>query len=671
MAKSASVKAQIEDLREKLRYHEYRYYVLDDPEIADATYDRMMEQLKALEAANPQLVTPDSPTQRVGGAPRSGFTAVKHRRAMLSLDNALNEDALREFDRRVRESLGRLTVDYVCEHKFDGLSVSLQYENARLARGVTRGDGTTGEDVTPNVRTIRSIPLQLNPATLKKLKLPLDFEVRGEIVMPRKAFEDLNRQQEEAGLKRYMNARNTAAGSVRVLDPSITAARKLDFFPYMLLVDGREPMRTHSESLEALGALQFKVSKDWARRTGIDEVIEYCRRWDERREKLPFDIDGIVVKVDSISLQNELGFTAKAPRWAAAYKYPARQETTVVQDIKVQVGRTGALTPVAWLEPVIVGGVTVSRSTLHNMDEIERLGLQVGDTVLIERAGEVIPKVLKVVKEGKERKRFRMPKECPECGSAIHKLEDEVAYRCVNAACPAKRKESLLHYAGRHAMDIDGLGDKIVDQLVDKALVKDPADLYKIKLEQVAALDRMADKSAQNLISEIDGSKKQSLARLIFALGIRFVGERTGQLLAEHFGSLEKIMDASEEELAEVHEVGPRIAASIKEFFSESANRRLVARLREAGVNMREERRAPASAKLAGKTFVFTGTLLNRSREDAEALVASHGGKATGSVSKKTDYVVVGADPGSKYDKAKTLGVTILDEEQFEQLIGV
>ena len=671
MAKSASAKAQIEDLREKLRYHEYRYYVLDDPEIADATYDRMMEQLKALEAANPQLVTPDSPTQRVGGAPRSGFTAVKHRRAMLSLDNALNEDALREFDRRVRESLGRLTVDYVCEHKFDGLSVSLQYENARLARGVTRGDGTTGEDVTPNVRTIRSIPLQLNPATLKKLKLPLDFEVRGEIVMPRKAFEDLNRQQEEAGLKRYMNARNTAAGSVRVLDPSITAARKLDFFPYMLLVDGREPMRTHSESLEALGALQFKVSKDWARRTGIDEVIEYCRRWDERREKLPFDIDGIVVKVDSISLQNELGFTAKAPRWAAAYKYPARQETTVVQDIKVQVGRTGALTPVAWLEPVIVGGVTVSRSTLHNMDEIERLGLQVGDTVLIERAGEVIPKVLKVVKEGKERKRFRMPKECPECGSAIHKLEDEVAYRCVNAACPAKRKESLLHYAGRHAMDIDGLGDKIVDQLVDKALVKDPADLYKIKLEQVAALDRMADKSAQNLISEIDGSKKQSLARLIFALGIRFVGERTGQLLAEHFGSLEKIMDASEEELAEVHEVGPRIAASIKEFFSESANRKLVARLREAGVNMREERRAPASTKLAGKTFVFTGTLLNRSREDAEALVASHGGKATSSVSKKTDYVVVGADPGSKYDKAKTLGVTILDEEQFEQLIGV
>jgi len=671
MAKAAPAKAQIQDLREKLRYHEYRYYVLDDPEVSDAAYDRMMEQLKALEAAHPALVTADSPTQRVGGTPRSGFVQVAHRRAMLSLDNALNEEALREFDRRAREALGRLTIDYVCEHKFDGLSVSLLYEGGKLVRAITRGDGSTGEDVTLNARTIRSCPLQIDAAIAKKLKLPSDFEVRGEIIMPHKAFEELNRQQDEQGLKRYMNARNTAAGSVRVLDPAITAARKLEFFPYMLLVDGREPMKTHSESLEALGKLQFKVSRDWARCNGIDDVWAFCQRWEARREKLPYEIDGIVVKVDAIGLQNELGFTAKAPRWAVAYKYPARQETTVVNDILVQVGRTGALTPVAVLEPVVVGGVTVSRSTLHNMDEIERLGLRIGDTVLIERAGEVIPKVLKVVKEGKPRTAFRMPKDCPECGSKIHKAEEEVAYRCVNAACPAKRKESLLHYAGRHAMDIDGLGDKIVDQLVEKGMVKDPADLYKLKLDDVAAMERMAEKSAQNLLAEIGESKKNSLARLIYALGIRFVGERTGQLLAEHFSSLEKLMEASEEELAEVREVGPKVAASIKEFFSEAANRKLVARLRDAGVNTREEKKAPRSSKLEGKTFVFTGTLVNRSREDAEALVASHGGKATGSVSKKTDYVVVGGDPGSKYEKAKSFDVTILDEKGFEKLLGL
>ncbi len=671
MAKGSNLKAQAEELRAKLRHHEYRYYVLDDPEISDAAYDRLMEQLRALESANPQLVTPDSPTQRVGGAAREGFVQVKHKRAMLSLENALNENALREFDRRAREALGRLTIDYVCEHKFDGLSISLQYEDGVLVRGVTRGDGTTGEDVTSNVRTIRTIPLQIERPVLKKAGLPADFEVRGEIIMTHKAFEELNRQQEAQGLKRYMNARNTAAGSVRVLDPSITAARKLEFLPYLLLVDGRVPMKNHSDALEALSKLQFKVSKDWARCSGIDEVWDFCQRWDARRDKLPYEIDGIVVKVDSIGLQNELGFTAKAPRWAVAYKYPARQETTVVNDILVQVGRTGALTPVAVLEPVIVGGVTVSRSTLHNMDEIERLGVRIGDTVLIERAGEVIPKVVKVVKEGKQRTAFRVPKECPECGSKIHKSEEEVAYRCVNAACPAKRKETLLHFAGRHAMDIDGLGDKIVDQLVDKGMVKDAADLYKLKLDEVAELERMAEKSAQNLLDEIADSKKNSLSRLIYSLGIRFVGERTGQLLAEHFGSLEKMMEASEEELAEVNEVGPKVAASIKEFFSEAANRKLVARLRDAGVNTREEKKALRSSKLAGKTFVFTGTLANRSREDAEALVASHGGKATGSVSKKTNYVVVGADPGSKYDKAKSLGVAILDETGFEKLLGL
>ena len=468
---SAAIKKAIEGLREKLRHHEHRYYVLDDPEISDAAYDKLMQKLQALEAAHPELITPDSPTVRVGGTPREGFQTVRHARAMLSLDNAFSYDALRDFDRRVREGIGREKIEYIAEHKFDGLSISLQYAGGKLVRGVTRGDGTTGEDVTPNVKTIRSIPLRVDADVLKKAKIPADFEVRGEVLMTRKAFEALNRQQELSGGKIFVNARNSAAGAVRVLDPSITAARRLDFFAYYLFVDGKVPFPKHSESLLALKQLRFRASDDWKLCNGIDAVIAYCEDWDAKREKLPYEIDGVVIKVNSTGIQNELGFTSKAPRWAIAYKYPARQETTVVNDIRVNVGRTGALTPVAFLEPVQVGGVTVSRSTLHNMDEVGRLGVQIGDTVLIERAGEVIPHVLKVVKEGKNRKPFHMPKNCPECGSAIHHVEGEVAYRGVNAACPAKRKESLLHFASRHAMNIDGLGDKIVDQLVDKGLV--------------------------------------------------------------------------------------------------------------------------------------------------------------------------------------------------------
>jgi DNA ligase (NAD+) len=671
MAKAApaSVKKEIEQLREKLRHHEYRYYVLDDPEISDAAYDKLMERLKALEAAYPELVTADSPTVRVGGTPREGFQTVRHARAMLSLDNAFSYDALRDFDRRVREGSGKEKIEYIAEHKFDGLSVSLQYTGGKLVRGVTRGDGTTGEDVSPNVKTIRSVPLQVDATVLKKAKLPSDFEVRGEVLMTRKAFEELNRQQELSGGKIFVNARNSAAGAVRVLDPSITAARRLDFFAYYLFVDGKVPFAKHSESLEALKQLRFRASDDWKLCNGIDAVIAYCEAWDAKREKLPYEIDGVVIKVNSTAIQDEMGFTSKAPRWAIAYKYPARQETTVVNDIRVNVGRTGALTPVAFLEPVQVGGVTVSRSTLHNMDEVERLGLQIGDTVLIERAGEVIPHVLKVVKEGKNRKPFRMPKLCPECGSTIHKSEDEVAYRCVNAACPAKRKESLLHYASRHAMNIDGLGDKIVDQLVDKGLAKDVADLYALKEDEVAALERMAEKSAKNLLEEIEGSKKNTLARLIYALGIRFVGERTGQLLAEHFSSLEELAEADEEQLVAVNEVGPKVAAAIAEFFSEPANRQLIKKLHKAGVHPTAEKREVKSQKLAGKSFVFTGGLANRSREEAGELVQQHGGKVSGSVSKKTDFVIVGTDPGSKYDKAKELGVTILTESDFERLL--
>jgi DNA ligase (NAD+) len=668
---TSAVRKELEELREKIRQHEYLYYVADEPVISDAAFDRLMNRLKEIEAQHPELITGDSPSVRVGGTPREGFTTVQHVRRMLSLDNAFSGDALRDFDRRVREGIGQEKIEYIAEHKFDGLSISLQYEDGVLVRGVTRGDGTTGEDVTPNVKTIRSIPLRMDKNILKKVKLPTDFEVRGEVMMTRKAFEALNRHQEEVGGKIFVNARNSAAGAVRVLDPSITAHRKLDFFAYYLFVEGKVPFAKHSTSLEALKQLRFRASDDWKLCAGIEEVIAYCDAWDEKRAKLPYEIDGVVVKVNSTGIQNELGYTSKSPRWAIAYKYPARQETTVVQDIRVQVGRTGALTPVAILEPVVVGGVTVSRSTLHNMDEVERLGLQIGDTVLIERAGEVIPHVLKVVKEGKHRKPFQMPVNCPECGSTIHKSDDEVAYRCVNAACPAKRKESILHFAGRHAMNIDGLGDKIVDQLVEKGLVKDVADLYALREEQVSGLERMAEKSAQNLLEEIEASKKASLARLIYALGIRFVGERTGQLLAEQFSSLEELAEASEEKLVAVNEVGPKVAAAIAEFFSEPANRTLIKKLNKKGVRPTAEKREIKSQKLAGKSFVFTGGLENRSREEAGEIVLQHGGKLSGSVSKKTDYVVVGSDPGSKYEKAKELGVKVLTEAEYEKLLDL
>lgn len=667
---SNKAREELDKLRSEIRYHEHRYHVLDDPEIADAEFDRLMNRLKELETAHPELVTPGSPSLRIGGAPRTGFQTVAHVRPMLSLDNSYSAGDLLEFDRRVREGSGQQKIEYTAEHKFDGLSISLQYQGGVLGRGLTRGDGTTGEDVTLNVKTIRSIPLHVDTSALKKAGVSADFEVRGEIIMSRKAFGQLNRQQEERGGKVFANPRNAAAGAVRVLDPSVTAQRRLDFFAYYLYVDGRVPFKKHSDALRALHDLRFKVSADWKLCPSIEDVIQYCAAWDTRREKLPYEIDGVVVKVNSIPIQLELGYTAKSPRWAIAYKYPARQETTIVKDILIHVGRTGAVTPWALLEPVQIGGVTVTRSTLHNMDEVTRLGVQIGDTVLVERAGEVIPHVLKVVKEGKDRRPFVMPKSCPDCGSKIHKAEDEVAYRCVNSACPGKRKESLLHFAGRHAMNINGLGERIVDQLVEKGLVKDYADLYSLNFAQLSALERMAAKSAQNLLDEIEQSKKSSLARLIYALGIRFVGERTGQLIAEHFGSLQKFVDAGEDGLTEVREIGPTIAASIREFFSEAANRQLIKKLVHAGVNPTEAKRAAKSDKLAGKTFVFTGTLDRHSREDAGEIVKERGGKVGSSVSKKTDYVVVGADPGSKREKAKELGVAVLTESEFEKLIG-
>ena len=670
MAKNSAAAKEIERLREKIRHHEYLYYVNDDPEISDAQFDKLMNQLKKLEAENPKLATSDSPTQRVGGVAREGFQQVRHKTPMVSLDNAFSFDELANFDRRVRELTGREKVEYVTEHKFDGLSMSLIYEKGALVRAVTRGDGTTGEDVSPNVRTIRSIPLWIDAAQLKKAGIPGSFEVRGEAIMTRAAFEAMNEQQDAKGEKRYANPRNAAAGSVRVLDSSITASRRLGFFAYYLLADGRIPKKRHSEILEALDELRFKVSADWALCHGITEVEDYITKWDTKREKLGYEIDGIVVKVNEVGLQNELGFTSKAPRWAIAYKYQAHQETTLLKQIEVSVGRTGVLTPFAGFEPVQIGGVTVTTSTLHNMDEVRRLGVHAGDTVLVERAGEVIPHVLKVVKHGKEEKEFKMPEKCPVCGMKVHHTEGEVAYRCVNVSCPARKRESLLHFAGRHAMNIDGLGEKIVDQLLEKNEVKDFADLYKLDLKTLENLDRMGEKSAQNLIDEIAGSKKAALARLIYAIGMPFVGERTAQLLAEHFGSMAKLAEASPEELMEVPEVGPKVAEGVREFFSESANRKLIEHLRAVGVNMKEERQAPVSARFAGMTFVFTGTLAKRSREEAEALVVSHGGKPANSVSKKTTYVVVGEDAGSKLDKAKALGVTILTEPQFDKLLS-
>jgi DNA ligase (NAD+) len=670
MASGSEAAKKIEALREKIRHHEYLYYVLDDPQISDAAFDKLMNQLKTLEAAHPQLASPDSPTQRVGGAPREGVQQFRHSVPMMSLDNAFSFEALGEFNRRVTQTTGRETVEYVCEQKFDGLSMSLIYEKGKLVRGVTRGDGTTGEDVTPNVKTIRSIPLAIDAATLKKAGIGPDFEVRGEAMMTREAFERLNEQQEAQGGKRFANPRNAAAGAVRMLDPKITASRQLEFFAYYLLVDGRVPKKKHSEVLETLTALLFKASYDWKVCPSIEYVGKYINRVETRREKLPYEIDGVVIKVNEISLQNELGYTSKAPRWAIAYKYPARQETTLLKSIEVSVGRTGVLTPFAVFEPVQIGGVTVTKSTLHNLDEVRRLGVHAGDMVLVERAGEVIPHVLKVMKHGAEEKEFEMPSKCPVCGMRVYHTEGEVAYRCVNVSCPARRRESILHFAGRHAMNIDGLGDKIVVQLLEKGLVKDFADLYKLDLESVAELDRMAEKSAQNLLDEIAASKKGSLARLIYAIGIPFVGERTAQLLAGHFGSMVKLQQASAEELLAVEEVGEKIAEGVHEFFAESANRKLIERLRAVGVNMKDERAAPKSSKFAGMTFVFTGTLAKRSREEAEALVVSHGGKAGGSVSKKTTYVVVGTDPGSKFEKAKSLEVPILDEAQFDKLLA-
>jgi DNA ligase (NAD+) len=654
---------EVEKLRDELRRHEHLYYVLDAPEISDAEYDALMRRLQALEAQHPELATSDSPTQRVGGKPREGFVKVRHSLAMLSLDNALNETELLAFDRRVRELLEGAPYTYVTELKMDGLSMAAQYRDGRFVQAITRGDGTVGEDVTENARTIRSLPLRV------KAKFD-EFEVRGETVLNRQAFERLNAERDERNLPRFANPRNAAAGSLRVLEPQITASRRLDFYTYFLLSAGRPAMESHWEALEELNKMGFKVNHHRKLCSGIEEVVEFCSHWEAQREQLPYEIDGVVVKVDSVPQQRQLGFTAKAPRWAIAYKYPARQAVTTVEAIEVQVGRTGALTPVAHLKPVEVSGVTVSRATLHNEDEIERLNLQIGDQVVIERSGDVIPKVVRVQAEGSQRKKFRMPTHCPICGGHIVREEGEAARRCINTNCPARLKESILHFASRGVMNIDGMGYALVDQLVDRGLVKNVADIYGLTVDKLLTLERMGKKSAGNVIGNIDNSRNNPLPRVLTALGIRFVGERTAGFLAEAFASLDAISKASLEELQQAEEVGPKVAESIFQFFREPLNQELIDRLRAAGLQFTYQSTRPKTGPLHGLTFVLTGTLPNLSREEAKLRIEAAGGKVTGTVSKKTDYVVAGDDAGSKLDKAKELGIKVVGKQELLDLIG-
>ena len=666
-----NIQDEIESLREEIRHHEYRYYVLDDPEISDAEFDRLMNELKKLEAAHPELITPDSPTQRVGGKPREGFVKVPHSVSMLSLDNAYNQEELRNWERRVHELSGRKDVECVCELKLDGMSLALRYEAGKLVRGITRGDGSTGEDVTGNVRTVRSVPLCVSVDKLKKAGIPADFEVRGEMLMPIGSFKRMNEEREKHGLSLFANPRNATAGTVRQLEPSITAQRRLDYFAYMLIANGRTVFGNHWETLNGLEVAGFKVNSRRTLADNFDEAWKFTGQWEEKRESLPYEIDGVVIKVNSVALQRQLGFTGKAPRWAIAYKYAARGGITKIEKIHVQVGRTGKLTPVAELKPVPIGGTTVSRATLHNMDEIERLGVKIGDWVEVERGGDVIPKVTRVIDDKdhpRGHKSFHMPERCPVCGGHVVRVEGEADHRCVNQKCPAKLRETILHFASRGVMNIDGMGDALVNQLTERRMVKDIADIYKLTKADLLKLERMGDKSAENVLREIENSKKLPLERVIFGLGIRFVGERTAQFLAEHFGEMSAIEKASEEELQQVEEVGPRIAKSIVEFFAEPKNRELVEELCAAGLSMRGKKKERGT-KLAGKTFVLTGTLPTYSRDEAKKMIEDAGGKVTGSVSKKTDFVVAGADAGSKLDKAKELGVEVVDEREMEALL--
>ena len=664
------VARKIEKLRDEIRRHDELYYVEAAPEISDREYDELMETLQKLEAEHPELITPDSPTQRVGGRPAEGFPEVVHTRQMLSLDNSYNIDELRAFDERCRRLAEGRALEYVAELKIDGLSLSLQYEDGLLLRGVTRGDGRIGEDVTQNARTIRSVPLRLKS---KAKGIDTGLEVRGEVFIPRDVFERTNAEREEQGEPRFANPRNAAAGAIRQLDSRLVARRKLDMFAYDLLVNGRKPFPTHWEALDWLDKAGFRVNPHRKLAKTIEEVIDFANEKEALRDELGYEIDGLVVKVNSTALQDEFGATSKAPRWAIAYKYPARQASTKVLDIFVSVGRTGAITPVALLEPVFLAGTTVARATLHNEDEIKRLGVKIGDTVMIEKSGEVIPKVLSVVtskRTGKERE-FEPPENCPVCGGLISRPEGEVVARCVAADCTAQLLGKLIHFASRRAMRIEGLGVVLAEQLIAEKMVKDVGDLYSLTLEQIVSLPRMAKKSATNLLTQIEASKSRDLSSLIYALGIRHVGERTAGILAHELGSLERLTQASVEELDAIPEIGLTVAESVRDWFDDEGNRALCDRLRAAGIKTEAERRGSAEAdeRFAGKQFVLTGTLATFTRDEAKALIEARGGRVNSSVSKKTDYVVAGEAAGSKLDKAQSLGVTILDEAAFKEML--
>lgn len=671
---NVTVREQLEQLRAEIRRHEYLYYVLDRPEISDAEFDGLMRRLRELEQAHPEIpVPPDSPTQRVGGAPREGFVKVRHSSPMLSLDNALNEGELRDFDRRVRELLGGEPFRYVAELKLDGLSMAVHYEDGVLRQAVTRGDGTEGEDVTENARTIRTVPLRTLGAPWPR------FEVRGEVIMTKAAFERLNAEREAQGLPLYANPRNSAAGSLRVLDPSITAARQLEYHAYFLLLDGRPALSSHWQSLEKLAELGFRVDAQRKLCRDVEELLAFCREWEEKRDSLPFEIDGVVAKVDSIGQQERLGWTAKAPRWAIAFKFTPRQAETVLENIEVQVGRTGALTPVARLRPVTVSGVTVTNATLHNEDYIRQLGLMIGDRVVVERSGDVIPKLVRLAAPGQHRRPFVMPQACPVCGGPVFRAEGEAVSRCINSSCPARLKETILHFCSRGVMDIDGMGDAIVSQLMAAGKLSSIADLFRLSIADLAPLElegekarrRLGEKVAARIVQNIAAALAKPLSRLLAGLGIPFVGERTAQLLAQSFSSLDEMMQADEERLMQVEEVGPKVAAGIRRFFAEPHNRELIERLRKAGLNfVSTEKKKPEGGPLSGMTFVLTGTLPTLTRDEATRLIEAAGGKVTGSVSRKTSAVVAGQEAGSKLDKARELGIPVWDEAELRRRIG-
>lgn len=669
MSAPRDASARIERLRREIEEHNYRYYALDRPTISDAEFDRLFRELQALEAAHPELASPDSPTQRVGSAPLPEFESVTHEVPMLSLNNAFSEAEAEAFDRRAREGLELDEIEYNCEPKFDGLAISLVYADGRLVRGATRGDGYTGEDVTANLRTLRSIPLHL-----RTKHAPTLIDVRGEVIIYRQDFERLNARQRERGEKEFVNPRNAAAGSLRQLDSRVTAGRPLRLFAYGVgQLQGDELPATQDALLDLLGDLGLPVCRERRVVSGVDGLLEFYRDLLRKREALPYDTDGVVYKVNRLADQARLGFVSRAPRFAIAHKFPAEEAMTEVIAIEVQVGRTGAITPVARLKPVFVGGVTVTNATLHNEDEVRRKDVRVGDTVMVRRAGDVIPEVVGVV-PGKRRSGapvYHLPRKCPACGSAVIRLPDEAVARCSGGlVCPAQRKQALLHFASRRAMDIDGLGEKLVDQLVDAEIVKGAADLYRLGLEELSGLDRMGEKSARNLLAALEKSKRTTLPRFIYALGIRNVGEATAKDLAHHFGTIDALIEADEAALQEVPDVGPVVAESIRKFFDERHNVQVVNALRKAGVGWPEAvKTRPARGRAAGKTFVLTGTLPEMTRDEATALIESHGGKVSGSVSKKTDYVVAGADPGSKLAKAEELGITVLDEPGLRKLL--